>query len=86
MKLNIKEISSLMVKEGDIVFDINPKFHGLDAAGFEVKKIDSINNALLMEPTSSIGYKRYLGDPRFKGNIGFSVDNEISWFVVDLTL
>lgn len=83
--IKVKEVSELVLKPGDIVFDCHPGKYTTTAAGFEVEKIDSINNEVVLKGINKNAFKEYM--PNYLTKIfTFSFREDRGWFLLDLII
>lgn len=82
--LKITKTISLAIKKGDIIFDINPETHSEDAAGFEVIKVDTLNNKLMLKALNENANEHYI--PHINtGLFSFDAgDIDKGWFKVEV--
>ena len=81
--IKVKEVSGIVLKPGDMVFNIHPGKYPAFAKGFEVDSIDIVENTLLLKSLNGKINGYY---PNDNGLFPFDLEGEVGWFLLDLTI
>lgn len=81
--IKIVKTTSLTIKQGDILFDLNPEIYPKKSAGFEVVRFNTERGEMLCK---ALNERAELYDKNDEDEYPFFIESEFNWYKLKIEL